>query len=240
MSFYTAAVGAGEQQRRLNVQANNIANVNTHGFKAERPAFAALMYGSLGGIDGAALPRGSGARLASAATDFGDGPILDTGGSQDYAIMGDGFFALFEPSTGEVSYTRDGSFSLSQYQLPDAEGVPQPVFLLSDGQGRFVLNQNGSLIEVDDPEAEQAVGVFDFINVDGMLHAGDNRFLPVDKNGQVRVGAGQVRRGALEASNSDLATELGKVIEAQRSFSYVLRMVQTSDEVETTVNGLRA
>ena len=93
---------------------------------------------------------------------------------------------------------------------------------------------------MDDPEAEQPVGVFDFVNVDGMLHAGDNRFLPVEKNGQVRVGAGQVRRGALEASNSDLATELGKVIEAQRSYSYVLRMVQTSDEVETTVNGLRA
>jgi len=68
---------------------------------------------------------------------------------------------------------------------------------------------------------------------------GDNRFQPVDKNGQVMLGEGKVIQGVLEASGTDLAYELAKVIESQRSFSYMLRMVTTSDEIETTVNNLR-
>ena len=72
-----------------------------------------------------------------------------------------------------------------------------------------------------------------------MVHVGSNRFVPVAKNGQVRMGAGVARKGMLEQSNTDLANEMVQVIEAQRSFSYALRMVQTSDEVESTINSLR-
>lgn len=240
LSFYTAAVGAAQQQQRLNVQGNNIANVNTNGYKTQRPSFASLMYGNINGIDGAELPRGTGGRMIMADTDFSAGSTADTGRSQDYAIFGGGYFALLDPSTGEVSYTRDGSFSPSQYQRPDQDGVMETVYMLSDGLGRFVLSSDGGMIEVTDPAAPQDVGVYDFVNTDGMLHVGANRFVPVGKNGQLRFGTGEARQGVLEMSNVDLSTELTKVIEAQRSYSYALKMVQTSDEVENTINGLRS
>lgn len=249
MSFYTAAVGAEQQQYRMNVQGNNIANVNTYGFKAQKPTFASLMYGNVTGIDQEQLPRGAGARMAMAGTDFSGSALADTGKPQDYAILGDGFFALYEPESGQVSYTREGAFSLSEFQRPMTEeeraqanaeeGTMTTVYMLSDNRGRFVLSSSGNTIEVTDPEAAQDVGVFDFPNTDGMLRVGDNRYIPVDKNGQLRFGQGEVQRGMLEMSNVDLAEQMVKVIEAQRSFSYALKMVQTSDEIETTANNLR-
>lgn len=239
MSFYTAALGAKQQQQRMNVQANNIANVNTFGYKAKKPSFSALMYSTVGGIDGAELPKGTGTRMIMAGTDFREGATRDTGRSLDYAILGRGFFALVDPTTQEISYTRDGSFTMSQFQRPNMDGEMETVYMLGDGDGRFVLSDEGRTIEISDPDAPQPVGVFDFVNTDGMLHAGANRFVPVGKNGQVRYGEGTARQGVLEASNTDLADELTKVIEAQRSYGYALKMVQTSDEVESTINGLR-
>lgn len=238
-SFYTAAVGAQQQQLRMNVQGNNIANINTTGFKAEKPSFASLMYRNMNGIDGAELSKGTGAQMVMADTDFAAGAMVGSDLDQSYAIQGDGFFALIDVSTEEISYTRDGSFTLSQNYRRGADGQPEEVFYLSDGQGRLVLSRTGTPIAVTDAAAEQDVGVFDFVNKDGMLHVGSNRFQPVEKNGDVRLGSGKAVRGMLEASNTDLAHEMSKVIEAQRSYSYALRMVQTSDEIENTINGLR-
>ena len=90
-AFYSAAVGSQQQMQKMNVQANNIANVNTCGFKAEKPAFQALMYGMVNGIGGDQLPKGSGTRMVSTATDFSQAPVEETGRKQDYAIAGDGF-----------------------------------------------------------------------------------------------------------------------------------------------------
>ena len=89
-----------------------------------------------------------------------------------------------------------------------------------------------------DFEAEQPVGVFLIQYQDGMQHLDSGRFLAGDKNGSIWMGTAQVLRGYLEASNADLGFEIGKVIEAQRAYSYALRMVTTADEVENTVNGL--
>lgn len=239
MSFYTAGVGAQQQQSRLNIHGNNIANVNNDGFKAKKPSFAALMYQNVQGIDQAELPRGSGAHMIMAETDFRPGTLADTGKPQDYAISGKGFFALQDPSTGEISFTRSGSFSLSSRQEPNADGVLEPTWYLADGHGRFVLSNEGTRIKVTDASARQPVGIFDFVNANGMQNAGENRFLPIDKNGDVRLGTGKLMYGVLETSNTDLAYEMAKVIEAQRTYSFSLRMVQTSDELETTVNNLR-
>lgn len=239
ISFYTAAVGAIQQQARMDVHANNIANINTDGFRAEKPEFSSLMYGSVNGVDGEKLPRGSGAFLCSADTDFKQGPAVSTGRSQDYAISGDGFFALLDPASGTYSYTRDGSFTLSEFPQKNEAGQQELGMYLSDGMGRFVIGSDGRMIRVDDPDAEQPVGIFDFANTNGMQHSGENCFTPVKKNGDLMIGSGKVIQGSLEASNADLATELTKVIEAQRSFSYALKMVQTSDEIESTVIHLR-
>ena len=93
-AFYSAAVGAQQQMQKMNVQANNIANVNTCGFKAEKPAFQALMYGMVNGIGGDQLPKGSGTRMVSTETDFSQAPVEETGRKQDYAIAETAFLPL--------------------------------------------------------------------------------------------------------------------------------------------------
>ena len=92
-AFYTATVGAQQQMERMGVQGNNMANANTFGFRAEKPAFEALMYRMVDGIDGQQLPKGSGTRMVSTITDFRSAAMEETGRKQDYAIVGDGFFA---------------------------------------------------------------------------------------------------------------------------------------------------
>lgn len=238
LSFYSAAVGVAEQQQRLNVHGNNIANINTYGYKTEKPSFAQLMYDNVDGIDGEILLRGAGSRLDAAETDFKQSSLYDTGLPQDYAIEGDGFFALLDPSTGEYSYTRDGSFSAATFTPPF---VAAPGWYLSDGNGRLVISNTGRPIAMQDPDttAAQEVGVFDFINYNGMLHLNDNRVVPVEKNGNLQLGRGRVVQGCLERSNADLANEMTKVIETQRSFSYMMKMIIASDEIENTVNNLR-
>ncbi len=250
ISFYTAAVGAQQQQLRLDVHGNNIANINTYGYQARRPSFSALMTGPVTGIE-EDLPRGVGSRLEGTEAVIGNTAIADTGVSLDYAIAGDGFFAVIDPTTGAFSYTRDGSFTRSQFQVPRTDENGETVldefgeqvfdtkWYLSDGMGRFVLSRTGGPIEVDDTDVELPVGIFDFINYNGIQSAGENTFAPIGKNGQVQLGSGTLIQGALEMSNSDLAYEMSKVIESQRSFSLMLRMVTTSDEIETTVNNLR-
>ena len=90
-AFYTATVGAQQQMERMGVQGNNMANANTFGFRAEKPAFEALMYRMVDGIDGQQLPKGSGTRMVSTITDFRSAALEETGRKQDYAIVGDGF-----------------------------------------------------------------------------------------------------------------------------------------------------
>lgn len=239
LSFYTAAVGAQQQQKRLDVHSNNIANVNNYGFRAEKPAFSALVSDFINGVDGVQIARGTGSFLSTAETDFKGSALVPTGRQQDYAVEGEGFFALWDPGKGEYSYTRDGSFAVAEFQQDSNQGKVETKWYLSDGAGRFVVGEDGKLIEVEDPQARQPIGIYDFVNKNGMQHVGGNRFVPVEKNGGLQMGNGRLIQGSLETSNTDLATQLSKVIEAQRSYSYVLKMLQTSDELETTVNNLR-
>ncbi len=254
-SFFIAAVGAHQQLKRLTVHGNNIANLNTYGFKAEKSRFASLMYddvkavgeaGGEGGGDFEMLPSGVGACLWTTDTDFKSGAIQETRKDQDYAIVGDdGFFAVADLSTGEITLTRNGAFVISELVRStgeaDEDGQPimESVWYLSDNEGRFVLSRTGGMIEVEDEREEQPVGVFDYMNYDGMEHVNDTRFRAVGKNGGIRASDAAVMRGHLEMSNADLAEEMTKVIEAQRAYGMALKMVQTSDEIESTINGLR-
>ena len=255
MSFYTGAVGAFQQQQRMNVQANNIANVNNYGYKAERATFHHLMYGNVVGIDNEALPRGTGTKMVKASVDYATNGYQETGRTFDFAIVGDGFFALYDPNTEDISFSRDGAFMMARYTVPPDEDAepeidpitgeeiePQPTeeWRLSDNEGRCVLDRMGNFIVIDpqDRKADLDIGVFDYRIYDGMLHADSGRFSPIEKNGDLYLGTGEVKRGYLELSNVDLAQELTKVIESQRAYSYALRMVQTSDEIEQTINGL--
>lgn len=246
-SFYIGAVGAHQQLRRMNVQGNNIANVNSYGFKAEKARFTALLYRDIMGVESDEVPSGVGTRLLMTSTDFNQGGAATTGRNLDYMIEGDGFFALVDLSSGEVSFTRNGAFTMAEYMRDtgavDENGQPvqESVFCLSDGLGRFVLGRGGGLIEVTSETAKEMldIGVFDYSNYNGMVQLDSTRFMPVDKNGDLWMGSGKLIQGALELSNTDLADELTKVIESQRAYGLALKVVQTSDEIETTINGLR-
>jgi flagellar basal-body rod protein FlgG len=245
-SFYIGAVGAQQQMQRLNVQGDNIANVNTTGFKTQRADFTALMYSNMRGAESDEIPFGVGTRMLMTATDQSQGGVMDTGRAQDYMINGRGFFALADLATGEVSFTRSGAFTLAEYvkdtNRTDEEGNPvtETVLCLSDGEGRFVLSDRGGLIEVDDPNAAQPVGIYDYVANDGITRIDDTRFTPIDKDGNLQYGTGTLIQGKLEMSNVDLAEEMTKVIESQRAYGVALKMVQTSDEIESTINGLRS
>ena len=244
-SFYTAAVGAHQQLRRLNVHADNIANVNTFGFKADRADFAALMHQDHRGIE-EDLPMGVGARLLMTSTDFSQGAPSVTGRPLDYMIDGQGFFAVADLASGEITFTRCGAFYLTEHpeDTGEVDEAGQPIirtpWCLTDGEGRFVLSSMGGLIEVEDQNAELPIGIFDYSNYNGMQQLSGTRYLPVEKNGGLWMGTGTLLKGVLEMSNADLADEMTKVIESQRAYGLALKMVQTSDEIETTINNLRS
>ena len=243
-SFYTATVGAQQQLYHLNVHGDNIANVNTFGFKANKSYFMALLYQNWPGVQ-AELPMGVGTRMLKTSTDYSQGVPSETGRRLDFMIDGEGFFALVDVGTGEVTFTRNGAFMMSSLEQEtgevDENGEPimEQVFYLGDNSGKFVLNERGGLIRIDDINDELPIGIFDYVNYDGMAQLDGTRYLPVDKNGNLWFGDGKLVRGYLEMSNADLADELTKVIEAQRAYGLALKMMTTSDEIENTINNLR-
>ncbi len=244
-SFYIGAGGAQQQLYHLNVHGDNIANVNTFGFKANRSYFSALMYQNHRGVE-EELPMGVGTRMLMTSTDYSQGAPSDTGRKLDYYIDGEGFFGLVDLDTGEVSFTRNGAFVMSQMERPtgevDENGQPimENVFFLGDNEGRFVLSERGGLIRVENPSDQLPIGIFDYANYDGMAQLDSTRYLPIDKNGNLWYGDGKLIQGCLEMSNTDLGDELTKVIEAQRAYGAALKMVLTSDEIENTINNLRS
>ena len=243
-SFYIGAVGAQQQLYHLNVHGDNIANVNTFGYKANKSYFTALMYQNWPGVE-AELPKGVGTRMLMTNTDFAQGVPYDTGRALDFYIEGDGFFGLVDVETGDVTFTREGAFIMSELDWPtgevdeNGEPITEKAFYLGDNTGKFVLSERGGLIRVDDPQDELPIGIFDYANYNGMTRLDGTRYLPVDKNGDLWFADGKLVRGYIEQSNVDLADELTKVIEAQRAYGAALKMVQTSDEIESTINNLR-
>ncbi len=238
-SFYTGARGVRTQQARMDVLANNIANLNTTGFRMHSSAFLDLLYYNIRATDtevtDPVLKAGTGVVQERTDIDFATlGSPVPTGQPMDYAIVDEtGFFALRDPLTNEITYTRNGHFSASLR----ANGT----FLLINDDGKLVLDGNQRAIRVVDGKAASDPGVFTFDNTNGMLAVGDNEFSPVAKNGDpIRVQNPKIRSGYLEMSNVDLAEEYAKVVEASRAYTYALKMVQTSDEVEQTINSLRS
>ena len=233
-SFYTAALGVGSEQYKLDILANNTANINTWGYKTKVPIFSELMYYEMKGKaqENNELLTGTGMRIQKADTDFSQMTLAESEGEYHYAIEGDGMFMLRDPSTNEITYTRDGSFSLS---------LRGNDFYLVSSTGKLVLDRNANPIQVNENSPDTLpIAIVDFVNKNGMLGVGDNEFTPVAKNVDPFLAQGaKLRKGMLEMSNVDLSDQITKIIEAQRAYSYALRMVQTSDEIENTINSLR-
>ena len=232
-SFYTAALGAKTQQERLNVVANNLANVNTNGYKAKTATFEELMYHNMReheSVD-SNLTSGAGATINHTNTDFRGAGYAPDDSPYSFAIEGDGFFMLQDAATNELYYTRNGKFSVSSR--------PNGFFLVNDA-GKLVLDANKSPIQLVNGKLNTIPAVFDFENYDGMESVGANMFQPLAKNGEPTLNPSvQILEKRLEMSNVDTAYEMSELIEASRAYSYVLKMVQTSDEVTQTINELR-
>ena len=236
-SFYTAARGAMEEQKKLDVIANNFANVNNYGYKAKTPVFSDLMYYNLNNYTGedTRYKAGAGINVEKTNTDFSPKGLITTEEKFDYAINGKGFFMLRSPITNEITYSRNGHFSMSKRGNE---------FYLVNDNGNFVLDENRNPIRVLDGnvgELSGQIGVYGFNILDGMQSTGNNEFVPVLKNGQpFLMRDAKLIDHALEMSGVDVADDFTRMIEAQRAYSYALKMVQTSDEVVNTINTLRA
>lgn len=234
-SLYSAMTGAQTQQKRMDVIANNLSNLSTTGFKSRQGAFSELIYQNMNAAEGedTRLLRGAGARMVKADSDFSQGVVTPTGMDLDYAIDGDGFFALYDPLTEEISYTRNGHFSLS-------EQVDGSFMLVSD-TGKWVLNSQGQPNNMRSTEDDYDIGVYIFEQKNGMLNVGQSEFVPVEKNGQPIVSQDKegLLQGYLENSNVDFEREIVHMIESQRVYQMNLQMVKTTDEVTNTINALR-
>ena len=235
MSFYTAALGAAGQQEKMNVIANNIANVNTDGFRSKNAVFSDLMYYNMRDEQGAdtRVKAGSGIAMGRTDTDFSESSMAPTGGNTDFAISGRGFFMLQDPNTQAVSYSRNGKFNMSLR----ADGF----YLLNDN-GKLVLDENRNPIRLDEEGIVGGArpGIYTFPVQQGMLNTGNNELTATEKNGEPVLSAdAELRQGYLEQSNVNLADEMSKTIECSRAYSYVLKMIQTSDEIEQVINSLR-
>ena len=237
-NFYTAVSGVISQQKKMDVISNNFANINTTGFKAKTPVFYELVNYNL--RDRAetqtSLQAGSGITMGRTDTNYQQGTLLSTGGRTQYAISGRGFFMLENPNTGDVTYTRDGNFYWSERE----DG-----FYLTTGSGKLVLDADRDPIrltaqQLTQNEAPERPGIFSFPIEVGLANVGNNEFAAGDVNGQPALSENaRLLEGYLEQSNVNLADEMAKTIEGSRAYSYMLKMIQTADEVEQTINGLR-
>lgn len=227
--FYAAKSGVKAFQTGLDVNANNIANVNTEGYKAQTASFTDLMYTSAQGAD---FLVGNGARLADTALQTEQGGI-SPGGEGSVSIEGEGFFAV-ENAQGDTVYTRSGSFALS------AEG--NEIYLVTP-DGGYVLDSNGRHIAVTGGDAQAAVhkaGLYTFPNPDALEALGNSQYAQTNASGQAAAdNASQIRESASELSNVDLVSEMTRMMINQRGVQFNLRMLQTADELEQAVNNLR-
>lgn len=236
-SFYTASVGAGMHQSRLDIISNNVANINTDGYKIKNSAFSNLIYNNINEAQQSrSLKSGTGIKIESTETDFSQGQLNNTGNKLDYAIRGEGYFAVQNPATGEIFYTRDGSFMMSQ--PIDFNGE---TFNLVSKEGYYILDSNEEPIVIAGADEDPDIGVFTFPILNGMESIGDGKFKPTEKNGDPEpiLDEDVLEKGMIEMSNVDLAREMSKIVEAQRAYQFAIRMIQTSDEVTGMINSLR-
>lgn len=231
-SFYTAATSTIQLQKGMDVTANNIANVSTTGFQAQKGGFADLVYTNIHAAEGtdSDLVSGHGTKLAKTDTLFAASALNNTSRSLDYALPeAYQFFAIRSGDT--VQYTRNGNFHLSMQGNAN--------YLVSS-DGGYVLGTNGQPIQVTDEKQAAPVGVYTFSNCDGLERAGGTYFVETANSGRAQtVQNAEVQQGYLENSSVNLPDEMASILETQRAFQLNSKMVQVSDEIMQTVNGLR-
>lgn len=256
-AMYTSATGMKAQQTHVDVIANNLANVNTTGYKKQQVEFQDLLYLTLnkpGSSTAQGRPTpvgaqvGGGARLSAISKLFTTGNLEETRNSLHMAIEGDGFFQIRLPD-GNLAYTRDGSFSVdANGQLVTNEGffVDPSITIPTDATGiRIGVDGTVSVITASNPNASTEAGTLTlarFVNPAGLENLGGNLLRETSASGTPTTGTagldgiGQIRQGFLERSNVEVVNELVGLITAQRAYEVNSRVIRTSDTMLSTVN----
>lgn len=247
------------QQMNVDVIANNLANVNTTGFKKSQIEFQDLLYDTIqkGDTDGrrghenpAKLQVGLGNKPISTYRSFSEGNISDTGNRLDLAIDGQGFFQI-ELSDGSYAYTRDGSFKVnSEGYLVNSSGLKlYPEISLPENVQDVTISSSGVVSAFLDGSTEsEEIGQLElvsFMNPAGLSARGGNLYSATDASGEPvysnpgEDGMGLVMQGYLEKSNVDVAQEMIDLIVAQRAYEINSKAVKTADELMAMTNALK-
>jgi len=247
----TAATGMVAQQMRIDVTANNMANVNTTGFRRARAEFQDLLYQTVrrpGGqtASGATMPTGvqigQGTRTVSTTFIHSEGSLAQTGGPLDLAIEGSGFFQITRPD-GSLAYTRAGNLKTdAQGQLITVDGLPlEPNISIPADATSITVSQDG-LVSVTTPgqTTSQEVGqlqLANFANPEGLEAIGRSLFVPTSASGEPSVaspgteGLGTLSQGYLEGANVEVVNEMIDLITSQRAYEVNQRVIEAADEM---------
>ena len=256
-----AATGMSAQQLNLEVIANNIANLNTTGFKGARAEFTDLLYqaerqqGVPNQSGQEAIPEGAmlglGVRAAAIRNLHRQGQLSNTANQLDLAINGRGYFQITSPS-GEINYTRAGAFNKNATgQLVTLEGYTvDPAILIPANTTQVTINESGQVFaKTDGQVALQNIGqltLANFANESGLEPLGNGLYRETPASGAPVVGNpgdvsyGKLQQGYLEGSNVDPVKEITSLITAQRAFEMNSKVIQAADEMAGTVSkGIR-
>lgn len=253
-SLYTAATGMIAQQLNLDVIANNLANVNTTGFKKGRADFQDLMYqvieepGTTSGQSGTSptgIQIGLGARPAAVGKIFGQGDFQSTNNPLDVAIEGDGFFQITLPN-GDTGYTRSGAFKIDEngvlvnsdgYQLTPSITLPaDTIGVTIAADGNVSVKQPGSTAAAQVGQIQIAR----FPNPAGLRAQGRNLFQETDSSGAATLGTpgetglGTLAQNFLEGSNVSVVEEIVQMVTGQRAYEASSKVIQTADQLLST------
>ncbi|MCH4894157.1 MULTISPECIES: flagellar basal-body rod protein FlgG [unclassified Sphingomonas] len=255
-AMHIARTGLDAQDMRMRVISNNLANVNTTGFKRDRAAFETLAYQVVTAAGSAStqetqyavgLNLGTGVRVQGTARINTQGSLQTTGNSLDLALDGDGYFQVQLPG-GQLGYTRAGNFARSpQGLLVTSEGYQvTPGITVPEGTTSITVGSDGTVSAVVPGQAEaQQIGqiqVATFPNAAGLQATGDNYLIETASSGPANLGIagldgrGQVRQGMLEGSNVNVVEELVDMIETQRAYEVNSKMISATDEMLQYVN----
>jgi flagellar basal-body rod protein FlgG len=250
-ALWIAKTGLEAQQTRMSVTANNLANVNTTGFKSSRAVFEDLLYQNNGQAGAqssegtqlnSGLMTGTGVRVVATEKLFTQGNLVQTGNSLDMAIEGRGFFQILMPD-GSLGYSRDGTFQInSQGEIVTSKGfalqpgitVPQDAQSVTIGSdGTVSVTQPGSAT----PTQIGTVQLADFVNPAGLQPIGQNLFLETGSSGTPQTGTagqnglGTLSQGMLETSNVNTVEELVNMIETQRAYEMNSKAISTAGQM---------